>query len=221
MNAQHPARPSRGFTLVEVLVALVIMSVIAAMAWRGVDTLVRSRDAGNAVLDDTLRLQTAVAQWDSDLAALVRTDAIPALAFDGASFSFVRRQPEGLQIVVWRVRQGRWQRYAYAPVTRAGDLVENWIFSQGQANADGPGWLTLDGSALDWQVYYYRNGWSNAQSSDDVAATSPPAEGGKPGGGSGPVLQLPGGVRMVLRLKSGTLTRDVRLSLSQAPGVVP
>lgn len=217
MSARHPARRSRGFTLVEVLVALVIMSVIAAMAWRGVDTLVRSRDAGNAVLDDTLRLQTAVAQWDSDLAALVRTDAIPTLAFDGASFSFVRRQPGGLQVVVWRVRQGQWQRYAYDPVTRAGDLVENWMGSQGRASSDGPGWITLDGSALDWQIYYYRNGWSNAQSSDDVAA--PPPASGTPAGG--PVLQLPSGVRMVLRLKTGTLTRDVRLSLSQAPGVLP
>ena len=35
----------RGFTLVEVLVALLIMAVMATMAWQGVDGIVRARSA--------------------------------------------------------------------------------------------------------------------------------------------------------------------------------
>ena len=41
------ARPSlrvRGFTLVEVLIAMSIMAIVAVMSWQGVDGIVRARD---------------------------------------------------------------------------------------------------------------------------------------------------------------------------------
>ena len=46
-----PARMRRGFTLVEVLVALSIMAVLATMAWQGIDGMVRARDISQARLD--------------------------------------------------------------------------------------------------------------------------------------------------------------------------
>ena len=65
MNVMKPpctlqARPAtgRGFTLVEVLVALVVMATMAAMAWRGIDALVRSREIAQVRLAQTARLQT-------------------------------------------------------------------------------------------------------------------------------------------------------------------
>ena len=47
MTAAHRRPRHGGFTLVEVLVALVIMAVLAGMAWRGVDGMARSRSASN------------------------------------------------------------------------------------------------------------------------------------------------------------------------------
>jgi general secretion pathway protein J len=58
------ARTHSGFTLVEVLVALMIMALMAAMAWQGVDGVVRSRNDSQARLEQTLRLNTVVAQWE-------------------------------------------------------------------------------------------------------------------------------------------------------------
>ena len=47
---------ARGFTLVEVLVALVVMSILAGLSWQGVDAMVRSRDAVGATAERGLRL---------------------------------------------------------------------------------------------------------------------------------------------------------------------
>ena len=67
-----PVRSPRGFTLVEVRVALLIMGVIAAMAWQGVDGMVRSRDISAARLEQQLRLQSVIAQWEADLEQVLR-----------------------------------------------------------------------------------------------------------------------------------------------------
>src|SRR4030095_12528281 len=69
------ASRSRGFTLVEVLVALVIMAIMSLMAWEGVDGIVRARDANQVRLEQTLRLETVIAQWEQDLASLQESAA--------------------------------------------------------------------------------------------------------------------------------------------------
>ncbi len=90
-----------GFTLVEVLVALVVMATLAVMAWRGVDGIVRTRDASHTRMENTLRLTTVLAQWEQDLASLQQTEAVPALSFDGATLRLTRRTDEGVQLVAW------------------------------------------------------------------------------------------------------------------------
>ena len=67
------AAPHAGFTLVEVLVALLVMAVMAGMAWQGVDGIVRTRNATQVRLEQALRLNTVIAQWDQDLAAIQTT----------------------------------------------------------------------------------------------------------------------------------------------------
>ena len=100
-------RRRRGFTLIEVLVAMTIMAILAVMAWQGVDGIMRTRNASQARLDQTLRLGTVIAQWERDLAALQETSALPsALAFDGASLRLTRRAERGMQLVVWSLRPG-------------------------------------------------------------------------------------------------------------------
>ena len=89
-------RGATGFTLVEVLVAMVVMAIMAVMAWQGVDGIVRTRDASQARLEQTLRLNTVMAQWEQDLASMQVSLVVPyTVACDGASVRFVRRTPDG------------------------------------------------------------------------------------------------------------------------------
>ena len=206
-------RPQAGFTLVEVLVALMLMAILSGMAWQGLDGISRARVATQARVDQTLRMNTVLAQWEQDLQSLFDTATVPALAFDGASVRMVRRQPEGLQMVVWSLREQRWLRWAGPVVTKAEALQESWLVSQ-QLLGNEPAQLRMQEGLAAWQVYFYRgNAWSNAQSSAGAAAPVPVAP-----GASAPVVArtpLPTGVRVVLEFEgaglAGKLTRDVLL----------
>ena len=224
------ARSAQGFTLVEVLVALVIMAVVAAMGWQGVAGMARARDIGAAASERTLRLSALVGQWEQDLAQVYDSAQVPGISFDGAALRIARRTEDGVQLVVWSLREGVWRRWPGPVVRRAGDLQQAWLASQ-QLQGNEPGQLQLLNGVTDWQVYFWRGqGWSNAQSTGDLVANasaavpSPPASGASApeGGASAPGnsagvqqrTRLPGGVRLQIDLPEGRLLRDVMLSLS-------
>jgi len=202
-----------GFTLVEVLVALLIMAILSTMAWQGVDGMVRARDASQAAAERTLRMTTVMAQWEQDLAALYDSSNVPAIAFDGANLRLARSTPDGAQVVVWSLREGVWRRWASPSVKRALDLQQAWIMSQQLIGSEDQQVRLLDG-ATDWQLYFFRgNAWSNAQSS----AGAVPAPAASPGGAPGTPARapLPSGVRLVLSFgDERRLTRDVLLGPS-------
>jgi general secretion pathway protein J len=207
--AQRPRHRLKGFTLVEVLVALLVMSLLAVMAWQGVDAMIRARDVSQQRLEATLRLNTALAQWQQDLASVQETPSVPGLRFDGASLQLTRRTPAGLQLVVWSLRGGRWLRWSAPSATSSQPLQESWMRSQQLQGTEAGQLVVLEGVSA-WQVYFFRgNAWSNAQSSGDLAA---PAQ-----GASAPIGQaLPNGVRLLLTFAEGSgyvgnITRDTVL----------
>lgn len=207
---------ARGFTLVEVLVALLIMAVVAAMSWQGIDAIVRSRDISAQRLEQQLRLQSVIAQWEADLAELQDSNTVPALQFDGASLRLTRRQATGLQLVIWSLRGGSWTRWASPPVTQSAELQQLWLRSQ-QFIGNEAGQLRALAGVSSWQLYYWRgNAWTNSQSSGDVAPGSVAANAAALVAAGGLRQTLPGGVRLVLSFAdgsgyAGSLTRDLRL----------
>ena len=46
------ARPARGFTLIELMIAIAILAVVAILAWRGLDQIMRGRDKVAAAMED-------------------------------------------------------------------------------------------------------------------------------------------------------------------------
>jgi general secretion pathway protein J len=232
-----------GFTLVEVLVAIFIVSLMAAMAWQGIDGMVRAREGSQQRLETLLRLQTVLAQWEQDLGQLQETGAVPALAFDGATVRLTRRQPEGMQLVAWSLRGGAWLRHAANPVTSQRELQDDWLRSQ-QLLGNEPGQLRTLAGVTQWQLFCFRgNAWSNCQSDDDVVAvaggsappapnppgapnpptgTNPPTGGGAPPPTATRQVLLPTGVRLVLVFAEGSgldgrLTRDTLLGPQSPP----
>jgi len=210
-----------GFTLVEVLVALLIMAILSTMAWQGVDGMVRARDASQEAAERTLRLTTVMAQWEQDLASLYDSANVPTIAFDGANLRLARSTPDGAQIVVWSLRSGVWRRWASPSVRRAAELQQAWLASQQLIGTEEQQVQLLEG-ATDWQLYFFRgNAWSNAQSS--AGSTVVPGATGvtpAPSPALAPALTaaraaLPTGVRLVLSFGDDRrLTRDVMLGPS-------
>ncbi len=207
---------ARGFTLVEVLVALMIMAVMAGLAWRGVDGIARARSTSQQQVDRTLRLNTVIAQWEQDLASIQESNAVPALSCDGSTVRLTRRTPGGLQVVAWSLRPGvaqsTWLRWAGPAVTSIGELQDSWLQTQ-QFQGDEAGQLPTFTGVTQWQVYFFRgNAWSNCQSSADLA----PAAAASAAASAVQRQALPTGVRLVLGFApesglTGSLTRDTLL----------
>lgn len=201
---------ARGFTLVEVLVALVVMATMAVMSWRGIDALTHSREVAQQRLAQTERLQTVLAQWETDLRALQDSKSeVPPLSFDGGTLTLTRQTPEGLQVVVWSLREGAVYRWASAPLRTVAEVVSERQRGQQALAQRSQALLALQGVAS-WQFYCYRgNAWANCLSSGDEAAPD----------NKTPALQtgLPTGLRMQMQFApgaglSGSLVREIELA---------
>ena len=202
-------RINRGFTLVEVLVALIIMATMAGMAWRGIDALVKSREIAQTRLAQTARLQTVLAQWEVDLRALQDSHSpVEPLAFDGGNLVLTRQAAAGLQVVVWSLREGslwRWESPALRTIQELEDQRQRGLQQLDQRN---PALRAFDGVA-GWQFYcYWGNAWSNCQSTGNANG---PTNGKTP-------QQVPAGLRVAMQFAEGsglvgTLTRELEVTV--------
>jgi len=214
MAAPTPRRRRAGFTLVEVMVALLIMAILAALAFRGIDALVRSKDAALASTDRTLKLNTGMSQFDYDISQVVDSKVLPqALMWDGATLRFARRTPEGIQLVVWTLQYRHWQRWASGSFIHMSDLTDAWMRTQQWDSISANAITVLDNvDTFDFIVCNPGGqaatgcSWNNAGSTRG-AATPPPAT----PGAAAVVLPPPTGVRITLKLPEGELMREREL----------
>jgi general secretion pathway protein J len=104
----------RGFTLVELLIAISVLAMIAVLGWRGLDSIGRARVALNADLEQTRGLQLAFAQMQSDASHVVKAESIGSrvtLDAQPGRLTLVRHvfadnQPSRVQVVAYRLVNG-------------------------------------------------------------------------------------------------------------------
>lgn len=204
---------ARGFTLVEVLVALVVMATMAGMAWRGIDALVRSREIAQVRLTNTARLQTVLAQWEVDLRAVQDSHSpVAPVAFDGGNLVLTRQAPAGLSVVVWSLREGSLWRWESPPLRTVQELEDQRQRGLQQLAQRNPALRAFDGVA-GWQLYcFWGNAWSNCQSTGNAAnANAGPVN-------PNTVNAPPSGLRIAMQFAegsglSGTLTRQLEITV--------
>jgi prepilin-type N-terminal cleavage/methylation domain-containing protein len=79
-----------GFTLVELLVALTILALLSMMSWRGMDTILRSRDAAITQRDKVTRLANALEQMGADVRSATSGRSAAPIVIGATGFAMER-----------------------------------------------------------------------------------------------------------------------------------
>jgi len=214
-------RPARGFTLVELLVALFALSLLALLSWRGLDGMTRSQAITAARADEVLALQTGLAQWSADLEAIVAVPHVSPLEWNGRVLRMTRRGTnsagEGLRVAAWTLRDGQWLRWQSAPLVTRGEVDDAWqqadTWARNPAEALRRQEVAI-GPLVEWQLFWFRgDSWTNPLSSDAQGGQALTAAAAAAGIAGRTVQTMPDGVRLVLvlppgRALSGRIVRD-------------
>ncbi len=224
---KHPFK-SKGFTLIEVMVALVVMSIMAVLTWQGIDGMAKASAQHRARSDDVAAIQTALLQWRTDLDQMIDASQTPpaalsagsagtakAIEFDSRILRITRRfGGDEVRVVAWgtrRVDSGtqstrRFMRWVSEPVRTRGQWQAAWDQAARWGQNPGDAEILRETAVLsvdEWQIFYFRNdAWSNPLSADGTAT---------PNNNSGSAN--PDGVRLILQLSpsqqpGGKLTLD-------------
>ena len=80
MSNQNSHSQDKGFALLEVIVALVIMALVGLMAWRGMDAMIRGREVIDRRANQDADYSQLVRQFERDCQSILGKDELSALA---------------------------------------------------------------------------------------------------------------------------------------------
>ncbi len=148
-DRRHPR--ATGFTLLELMVAITVLSIVSLIAWRGLDSLVHTRERLQPEADGVRAILVAFGQLERDLAQVVNTTFVPlpgapVAVREGAATSLemmriaphAEGEPSAVQLIVYEVRDGRLMRLSSPPMIALGGrpttaLVETPLLADVQA----------------------------------------------------------------------------------------
>lgn len=166
MNRTH----ARGFTLIEVLVAIALMALLSTTAYQGISAMLDARARIESAAQSTQSMHRALSQWNNDWEAASQLRMQAGVFYSGAAIRMIRFDPQGIgQIVAWRYTPEGLERALFPRVPSVEELhlqfmtiTEEWA-TRGTAS---PGiTLTRWPEIAGFQMYYFvGNAWANPYS---------------------------------------------------------
>lgn len=197
-------RRHAGFTLIEVLVALGLMALLGLMSWRGLDTLLRTREVTQSRTDEVALVQVSLGQWRTDLNAQMALPGMlgdSSLLWNGSVLRILRRSttpmPDGgdagMLVVAWSLREGFWRRWQSPPILNRTELEQAWSMAAIWGQNPSTELLQQEVKLMPltgWQLFYFRdNAWTNPLSSSGA-------------GTADNLLKSPDAVQLLLQLNT-------------------
>ena len=171
-------KTARGFTLVELLVAIGILAMVAVLGWRGLDGIVRARVALTDQMEMTRGMQLAFAQMQSDCEHAADATMLgrrPFLLQADNRLTLVRtvfneNEPARLQVIAYRLVDKQLQRRESRTTRDLVELDALWQASVSDTDPTPP--VTLQGGVESMGVLVWQNGAWQKQAQQQVAAAA-------------------------------------------------
>lgn len=171
---------ARGFTLIELLVAITVLAIVAVMGWRGLDTIVRSREQLTQNMEQTRGIQLAFAQLQSDLEQISDKAQLREhqnILADNTRLVFIRNvmaenAATQLQVVSYTIRDGVLSRSESSVTRDLGQLDSLWQAAVGQSGALAAVGLHAGVNAMEVRVWE-GGAWKLPQNSSSSFSAQP------------------------------------------------
>jgi general secretion pathway protein J len=202
---------ARGFTLLELLVAISVLSVVSIIAWRGLDSLVATRERLEPEVDQTRAMLVAFGQLERDLSQVANPvflgfglSPLNVRPDNGAMMIEIVRiavpapeRPTEVQTVYYRIVDGALVRQSTPPLPHFRIATQSEDFENAR--------LIDQVRSMDVRVWQTGVGWTPPGESPD----QPPAAGAPPAA-AGATRPVPG-IEVTLTRTDGRVYRRVFL----------